>query len=61
MRYGSYQGRPYEVVAPCADNDQLAKDHERLILYHTFWGEPEFIVAPANVLHAGYVIGVFID
>lgn len=42
---------------PCADNEELAAMGKRLVLYH---GRPEsaLIIAPVNVLQAGWVIGI---
>jgi hypothetical protein len=48
--------RWHAVMPPQADNDTLA-ERERAMLRFSAYSEPEFFVAPAGMMHAGYVVG----
>lgn len=45
---------------PCVDNDELAAEGERVILYHGNDG-PEIRTTPRGVLAAGWAIGLLKD
>ena len=56
-----FDGIPYQVITPpCADNDELAAQGKRLIVYHSPNGV-QFIIADPGVLQAGWVIGIMED
>lgn len=58
-----YNERPYCPMHPVADNDELAEQCDRLMLYHNTQqrSSPEFRIAPKGELTAGWVIGLFVD
>lgn len=51
-------GREWEPVMISADSDELAALGERAMLRFSSHSEPEFFVAPAGVMHAGWVVGI---
>lgn len=58
----TFNGRPYEPIMPVQqDSDELAYHRERVMLRHNRWGEPTLFVAKANVVTAGWVIGIMIE
>lgn len=62
-RIAIYNGREYDIVnPPQADNDELANSGDRLVFHHDrIHGGSTLSIAPKGVLHAGWVLGVFID
>lgn len=60
MKLQFFNERTYAVIDPQADSDACSARGDRLMFRHTNNG-PEFFVAPAGIIAAGYVIGIFRD
>ena len=52
-------GRWYRPIPTQADNEELSKMGDRLILQHAHHADPSFHIADEGIVTAGYVIGIF--
>lgn len=57
MKCYYFEDVEYKPIQPQADNEELAKKGERLILLHTDEG-PKLFIAPMEVIHSGWVVGL---
>ena len=51
-------GRDWIPTMITGDSDELAARGERCMVRFSRYAEPEFFVAPAGMLYAGWVLGV---
>lgn len=61
--YVTIDGEEY-MYTPCApkpDNEMLAENGMRLMLYHDRMGGPLFKIAEKGIMHAGWVIGHILE